>query len=74
MNIKTYNTLPSKKDSFWQVIIIPSLVILKSVDVHDKYIAINAEWLFWAVTLIIKINDQKSISYNKKQSFFTSFI
>lgn len=53
MRVKTFNTLPSKKDSFWQVVILPTVSILKSVDPHDPYVAVNCEWLFWSLTFLI---------------------
>lgn len=54
MKVKTFNTLPSDKDTFWQVVLLPTISILKSVDRYDQYTAINCEWLFWSVTFLIK--------------------
>lgn len=53
MRVKTFNTLPSKKDSFWQVILIPTICVLRSVDPDDQYTAVNCEWLFWSLTILI---------------------
>lgn len=54
MRVKTFNTLPSKKDSFWQVILFPTICVLRSVDPDDQYTAVNCEWLFWSITFLIK--------------------
>ncbi len=56
----TFNTLPSKKDSFWQVVIIPTISVLNSLDRSDSYVAINTEWLFWSFTIILS-NDKRRI-------------
>jgi hypothetical protein len=52
-----FNTLPSTKDHFWQVVIFPTISVLKNIDAHDQYTAINFEWLFWSFTIMI--NDDK---------------
>jgi hypothetical protein len=57
----TFNTLPNKKDSFWQVVIIPTISVLNSLDRSDSYVAINTEWLFWSFTIIISSNDKRRI-------------
>jgi hypothetical protein len=56
----TFNTLPSKKDSFWQVVIFPTISVLNSLDRNDSYVAINTEWLFWSFTIILS-NDKRRI-------------
>jgi hypothetical protein len=53
MKIATFNTLPSNKDSFWQVVLLPTISVLKSVDRYDNYTAISCEWLFWSCTFLI---------------------
>ena len=53
MKVKIFNTLPSKKDHFWQVILIPTVCVLRSVEIRDQYTAINCEWLFWSITFLI---------------------
>lgn len=53
INLATFNTLPSKKDHFWQVVLIPTISILNSIDINDKYVAVNFEWLCWSVTMLI---------------------
>ena len=54
MKVRTFNTLPSDKDNFWQVVVLPTVTILKSVDHHDQYTAVNCEWLFWSCTFLFK--------------------
>jgi hypothetical protein len=61
INTTTFNTLPSKKDSFWQVVIIPTISVLNSIDRSDPYVAINTEWLFWSFTIIISSNDKRRV-------------
>jgi len=53
MKIATFNTYPSKKDHFWQVVLIPTVTVLNNIDAHDNYIATSVEWLFWSVTFIM---------------------
>jgi hypothetical protein len=53
MRVKTFNTLPSEKDHFWQVILFPSICILRSISDDDQYTAVNFEWLFWSLTVLI---------------------
>lgn len=57
----TFNTLPNKKDSFWQVVIFPTISVLNSLDRNDSYVAINTEWLFWSFTIILSSNDKRRI-------------
>lgn len=61
IDFKTFNTLPSKKDKFWQVVLIPTVSVLNSIEKRDKYVAINVEWLFWSFTTIISYNDTRTI-------------
>jgi hypothetical protein len=58
MKARSFNTLPSKKDGFWQIVLFPTISILKGIDPYDPYTAINFEWLFWAFTIIIDENDK----------------
>lgn len=53
MDFKLFNTLPSRKDSFWQIVLIPTISVLNNIERKDKYVAINVEWLFWSFTTII---------------------
>lgn len=52
INSSVFNTLPSKKDGFWQVVLFPTVTILNSPNKYDKYIAVNFEWIYWTLTLI----------------------
>jgi len=54
MKVATFNTLPSKKDPFWQFVALPSISVLGSVTKADNYIAISFEWLFWSLSIIIE--------------------
>ena len=54
LKIATFNTAPSKKDHFWQAVLIPTISVLNSINKYDDYIAFNFEWLFWSATLIIE--------------------
>lgn len=58
LKLATFNTFPSKKDSYWQVVLIPTVSVLNSISRDDKYIAVNFEWLFWSFTTIFE-NDAK---------------
>jgi hypothetical protein len=58
MRIVTFNTVPSKKDHFWQIVAIPTITVLNSVNPDEKYIAVNFEWLFWSISFIFE-NDSK---------------
>jgi hypothetical protein len=53
MKIATFNTMPNDKDEFWQVTLLPTISILKSVDRYDPYTAVNCEWLFWSASFLI---------------------
>lgn len=61
MSIQTsvYNTLPNKKDHWWQIVVLPTISIMNNIQKHDPYVAINLEWLFWSFTTIIKKYDFK---------------
>ena len=50
---QVFTTYPSKRDSFWQVVILPTVSILRSVDDNDPYVAITIEWLFWSTSFLI---------------------
>jgi hypothetical protein len=54
MTINTYNTLPNKRDHWWQIVLLPTISILNNIEESDKYVAINFEWLFWSITVITK--------------------
>jgi hypothetical protein len=55
---KVYNTLPNPKSHWWQVVLFPTIAIMNNVEIHDPYVAINIEWLFWSHTIIINYGDQ----------------
>ena len=58
LKLVTFNTFPSKKDSYWQCVLVPSASLLhKNEDFeYDQpaYTAVNFEFLFWCLTLIIE--------------------
>jgi len=58
MKVATFNTLPSKKDHFWQFVIIPTISVLNSITKKDAYVALNFEWMFWSATILFE-NDKK---------------
>ena len=57
---KVYNTLPTKKSHWWQVVLFPTVSLMNNIQKHDPYVALNVEYLFWSLTTII--------SYGKKQA------
>jgi hypothetical protein len=61
LEVGTFNTLPSKNDNFWQVVLIPTISVLNNIDRVDDYIAVNFEWLFWSATFIITNNGQRNL-------------
>lgn len=58
ISFKLFNTIPSKKDHFWQIVLIPTISVLNSISTDDKYVALNLEWLFWSFTILFE-NDVK---------------
>jgi hypothetical protein len=58
LNIKMYNTLPTKKSHWWQVVLFPTVSLMNNIEKHEPYMAVNFEYLFWSLTTII--------SYGKK--------
>ena len=58
LNIKMYNTLPTKKSHWWQIVLFPTVSLMNNIEKHDPYMAVNFEYLFWSLTTII--------SYGKK--------
>lgn len=70
MNVKIFSTVPSRKEPFWQIILLPTISILRSPDVVDSYTVVNIEWLFWSVAILS--HDKKRVSNNKnQQSYYT---
>ena len=62
INAFTYNTMPNKKDGFWQVVLIPTISVLNGVERRDPYTAVNFEWLFWSFSLIFKNEKTGSVT------------
>ena len=58
LNVKMYNTLPTKKSHWWQVVLFPTVSLMNNIERHEPYMAVNFEYLFWSLTTII--------SYGKK--------
>jgi hypothetical protein len=59
ITLRTFNTIPSKRDHFWQIVLIPTISVLNSISTDDKYIALNLEWLFWSFTILFENGDTK---------------
>lgn len=62
VNVAGFNTLPSRKDWFWQVVLIPTVCLLKNIEKEDPYTAVTFEWLFWSCTLIFSNGKTKRAS------------
>jgi hypothetical protein len=56
MNIKLFSTTPKKTDVFWQVVLFPTITVLRNSEFQGGYYAISVEWLFWSITTIINDN------------------
>lgn len=59
IRLKAFNTLPNKKDPFFQIVLLPTVSILNSIDRQDRYLAINLEWLFWSFTTIYEYDAKR---------------
>lgn len=71
MNVKLFSTVPSRKEPFWQIILLPTITILRSPDVVDQYTVVNLEWLFWSVSIFS--NDKTRLPDNQdQQSYYTN--
>ena len=71
MSIKTFSTVPCKDEPFWQIILLPTITILRSPDPADEYTVVNLEWLFWSVSIFF--NDKTRVSSNQtEQSYYTN--
>lgn len=53
MRVTAFNNFPGRRDDFWQCVLIPTVSILKSVDLCDKYTCVTVEFLFWSVSFLI---------------------
>lgn len=56
MTIKLFSTAPSSKDIFWQVVLLPTITILRNREFNESYTVFTIEWLFWSITTIIHDN------------------
>lgn len=56
MSIKLFSTTPNGKDVFWQVVLIPTITILRNTESEGAYTVVSFEWLFWSVTTILNDN------------------
>lgn len=61
INVLVTSTLPGKDKKFWQTVLFPTA----SVYSETGHKAINLEWLFWLVTIIIESNGQIHVSPNE---------
>jgi len=52
MSIKLFSTAPRAKDPFWQIVLLPTITVLRNCEFNESYTVISVEWLFWSVTLI----------------------
>lgn len=52
MQTKVFNTLPNKNYEFWQVVVFPTLTILRNKEPEGSYTVFNFEWLFWSLTFV----------------------
>ena len=52
MDIKQFNTGPHDKDDFWQIVLLPTITILRNREFNKSYTVLSVEWLFWSITLI----------------------
>lgn len=59
IRLKLFNTLPTKRDKFFQIVLIPTVSVLNSISEEDRYIAINFEWLFWSFTTIFEHDSKR---------------
>ena len=60
MKIKllTMSTMPNNRDEYWQLVFLPTVVVFQSsYDKDNPHMAINFEWLFWSLTVLISKHD-----------------
>lgn len=53
MDIKLFSTIPTKRDAMWQIVLLPTVTILRNREFNESYRVLSFEWLFWSVTMII---------------------
>jgi len=71
ISIKTFSTVPCKEEQFWQIILLPTITILRSPDEANNYTVVNLEWLFWSVSIFF--NDKRRVSdAPQEQSYYTN--
>ena len=61
MRFTAFNNFPGERDDFWQVVLLPAISVLRSVDMCDRYTAITFEFLFWSATILIEDNDKRRV-------------
>jgi len=71
MNVKLFSTFPSEKEPYWQIVLLPTITILRSPDPLDRYTVINLEWLFWSVSIFTHDKERLSNSEDDK-SYYTN--
>lgn len=57
VDVKVYNTLPSSKSHWWQIVLVPTVSLMNNIQKYDPYVAINFEWLFWSFTTIVSYDN-----------------
>jgi hypothetical protein len=62
LNIKTYNTLPTKKSHWWQIVLFPTVSLMNNIQKNDPYVAVNIEYLFWSITTILSYGKKGTLS------------
>lgn len=51
--MKLFSTAPTKSDFFWQIVLLPTVTILRNAEPEGPYTVVTVEWLFWSLTTII---------------------
>lgn len=62
LSVNMYNTLPTSKSHWWQLVVIPTISVMNNIQKRDPYVAINVEWLFWSVTIILSYGNKTATS------------
>lgn len=50
MTVKLFSTTPHKSVNFWQIVLLPTISILRY---ESEYTVVNFEWLFWNISICI---------------------
>ena len=62
MKLLFSSNAPKKSNDYWQIVFIPTVALYKqAVNLSDWHIAINFEWLFWSMTILIHSDDETVI-------------